>query len=137
MLRYLIVFVVGLALVLPCAAEEPGVSGLAMLRYCQAAVDIVDGRSEQLTKTQILEAGFCMGWTRGTVALMSTYEGLLGKERLFCPPEGVTNGQAIWIVLRYLQNHPEALHKSGPPLAYRAILEAFPCPAEPAAAARK
>ena len=49
---------------------------------------------------------------------------------LFCPPvdPGPSLGQAVRIVLRHLQMHPERLHGPGISLITEALRDAFPCP---------
>jgi hypothetical protein len=43
------------------------------------------------------------------------------------PIEGVTAGQAIRIVTKYLNAHPERLHRDAHILVVEALREAFPC----------
>ena len=48
-------------------------------------------------------AGVCAG----TVAAALHYSTLLEAPYKSCPPKGATNGQAIEVVVRYLEAHPE------------------------------
>ena len=46
----------------------------------------------------------------------------------FCSPrEGISNGQMRAIVTKYLNDHPEELHRSGGFLVMQAVVKAFPC----------
>jgi hypothetical protein len=48
-------------------------------------------------------------------------------EALFCIPQEVTNGQAVRVVVAYIDKHPEHLHESFNLLAILALGEAWPC----------
>ena len=55
----------------------------------------------------------------------------MGSKTVFCPPEtNISNGQAVRILIRYLEQNPEILHKLAFLLANGAFMEAFPCQAE-------
>ena len=72
------------------------------------------------------DAGFCMGYLGGIVdAMMGQPPGILG--RTACFPEHVTAGQTRDVVMRYLEQHPDARHYSAASIAATALMEAFPC----------
>jgi Rap1a immunity proteins len=50
------------------------------------------------------------------------------RSKLACFPDGVTAGQTIDVVRKYLKDHPENRHHSAVSITMRAFLEAFPCP---------
>ncbi len=56
-------------------------------------------------------------------AIATNLLGLTG----YCRPEGVTRGQIMDIVKKYLAGHPEERHLPAVVLYYHAIIEAFPC----------
>ena len=71
--------------------------------------------------------GYCLGVTQGvrqTLAIQN--EGLPAVDRT-CIPEGMTNGQGVRIVLKFLQDHPADLQKPAVFLVYRAYRAAYPC----------
>ena len=45
-----------------------------------------------------------------------------------CPPVDATNDESARIVYKYLEDHPEELHKRNTFLIRNALLEAWPCP---------
>jgi hypothetical protein len=47
---------------------------------------------------------------------------------LTCLPDGVSYDQIVRVVVKYLQSHPERLHRRGKGLAVEALSAAFPCP---------
>jgi hypothetical protein len=79
------------------------------------------------------QAGLCIGFVDG----FQQFEQLTDiarkapqNSRLICIPDGVTNGQSVKVVVRYLDQHPEALHKFAGLLVFEALTDAFPCSAE-------
>jgi len=64
---------------------------------------------------------FADGMCRGVVM------GVIEVSPKVCPSEGVTLAQAVRIVLKFLQDHPERLHLRGSELAEDALSKAFPC----------
>ncbi|MBP1749190.1 MAG: hypothetical protein H6Q52_1729 [Deltaproteobacteria bacterium] len=65
-------------------------------------------------------AGRCLGEVNGVSNTMFHY-------KTICPPNGVSAGQTVVIVLRYLRAHPEDLHMNSSLLIMGALSEAFPC----------
>lgn len=49
------------------------------------------------------------------------------RNTLFCPSQGVTRGQTIRIVVKWMEDHPEQLDLPGAILVQRSMREAFPC----------
>jgi hypothetical protein len=45
----------------------------------------------------------------------------------FCIPKGVTMGQMIAVVVKYVDEHPEDMHSEFLFLAHEALLTAWPC----------
>ena len=64
---------------------------------------------------------------QGMLHMNRVYVYHLKGAALFCPPDGTTNGQAVRIVVKYLRDHPEELHKHDSVLAFTALKAAFPC----------
>jgi len=88
----------------------------------------VVGRDIGVTAQQGIDGGRCMGLVISL--LQAGVYGLLKERWMFCAPEGVTDGQAMKVVLRFLDNHPERLHQPALTLAVVALQEAWPCPKE-------
>lgn len=49
----------------------------------------------------------------------------------FCAPEHVRKGEIVDVVLKYLNDHPEQLHKSRIDVTVDALKASFPCPKKP------
>jgi hypothetical protein len=46
---------------------------------------------------------------------------------LVCIPKGVTTGQKIAVVVKYIDEHPEDMHLKFKLLVHEALLKAWPC----------
>jgi hypothetical protein len=55
------------------------------------------------------------------IAIVDNYESLL------CIPEGTTDDQVIEVVKKYLNEHPEQLHRNASIPVVKALGRAFPC----------
>jgi len=99
--------------------------GNELLRQCEDT--IVDANSlYDHDKIRIFSAGACFGLMQGITHLNLFYQNK--KNPLFClPGDGITNGQAARVVIKYLRDHPEKLHEIGSLLAIAAFVQAFPC----------
>jgi hypothetical protein len=76
----------------------------------------------------------CAGYINGITDLNSIYRkffseaGFGENAGLFClPNDGIETGQAVRIVVKYLEANPEILHHSRRTLAVEALMKAFPC----------
>jgi hypothetical protein len=93
-------------------------SGFANLEYCKYS-------PQHYPKlTAIYETGFHDGYCNGVVSgtLIA-----LGLSHAICLPYGVTNGQALRVVINYMEQHPELLHHDLAELAADASRIAFAC----------
>jgi hypothetical protein len=106
-----------------CMAEVE--DGNKLLTDCGALVSFLDRQS--IDSTNSTGMGFCSGLMQGLIHMNQIYGHSLKDKALFCTPDGVNNGQAARIVVKYLRAHPEELHKPGSILAFAALKEAFPC----------
>jgi Rap1a immunity proteins len=66
-------------------------------------------------------------WTH--VRCLAFIQGLLsgvgGKET--CPPKEVTGGQAVAVIIKYIEARPERMHEQFGDLALEALTAAWPC----------
>jgi hypothetical protein len=95
-----------LALALLGATSSAMADGIDDLPGCKAAT----GR----------DAGFCMGIVEG---LMWSLPGW----GVVCLPKGVTTGEGLKVLVKYMEDHPEELHDRTAELAFRAFVKAWPC----------
>jgi hypothetical protein len=103
-------------------------NGNKLLADCGAALAIVDGGEQSLDTSRLIGAGLCLGFMQGIGLMNDFYQiSALKGAALFCRPNGVNNGQTARIVVKYLRDHPEELHKDELSLTLTALRAAFPC----------
>jgi len=93
------------------------------------AVDIVSSGNNFTSRCDPAPDAWIDGFCRGYIAGLSE-PGPLLVAAPNCPPKGATYGQDYLIVLKYIHNHPEEMHKETSILVLEALREAFPCPAK-------
>jgi hypothetical protein len=96
------------------ATSSPN-SGAAVIEACEQAA-----RSTAWVDRLIFDAGFCMGIVAATMwSLRGT--------NLLCFPKGVTTGNCLRVLIKYMDDHPEELHMHAADLDVRAFVKAWPC----------
>ncbi|MES1993759.1 MAG: Rap1a/Tai family immunity protein [Pseudomonadota bacterium] len=66
------------------------------------------------------QSGLFRGYIGGVVDV--------GDGILFCIPTGVTRGQYVAVVAKYIKAHPEKWNQDASALVVNAMTKAFPCP---------
>ena len=74
---------------------------------------------ELCDESNIYNDGVCAGYVIG---ISDRING-----EVACIPDGVTSGQAVSIVKKYLKKNPEELHYTAHSLVAFALIKAFPC----------
>jgi len=115
-----------LLLLVPVAqAQEP--SGDKLLQACGAVVKEQDGLT--VSPTESVLSLWCMGYLGGFLDSLSMTAPLITPGRkIVCPPkEGIRSPHAARILVKYLRENPEELHKSGRVSLLIALVKVFPC----------
>jgi len=121
---FIVLFVGSFCFVSPTLVEADGNHFLKSCNAFLAGLDSHEGIN--YSGLQYIEAGHCSGFIKGIMEFNRLYQ--LGSEPFFCLPENsIPNVQAIRIVVKYLRDHPERLHKNALFLVVDAFVEAFPC----------
>ena len=112
-------------------ATNPAVAaandGNALLRQCTEAIKIMEGIADP-DSIDFGQAGHCMGEVNGFAGASAFYEKRPGAPRAICfPDDGITIGQSVRVVEKYLREHPQELHESSTVLLFGAFLSAYPC----------
>ena len=105
-----LVTLAALAMLLGSPASYAYTSGNKLAGYCE-------------DKDPYFGSGFCHGYIAG-VGSMLTWA---SERNRICVPDGVTGGQVVSIVRKYLKENPESLHESADLLVTVALGKAFPC----------
>ena len=115
------ILVLAMTLTAPALAQSDP-SANYMLPHCRDWIDRVPTKPADTAL-----AGICAG----TVAAALHYSTLLEAPYKSCPPKGTTNGQAIEVVVRYLEAHPEVRDQDFRMLTLSALRTTWPCPRSP------
>ena len=98
------------------ARYEGALTGYDILEFCT------------MPKKASYPEGVCLGFTNGVEEGYMVGAILHGvTKKSFCKPKGVTRGQLILIVVKYLKDNPERLHYQATQLILEAMTQAFPC----------
>ena len=117
------ILVLAMALTVPALAQnDPSANTDYMLPHCRNWIDRVPTKPADTAL-----AGICAG----TVAAALHYSTLLEEPHKSCPPKGVTNGQAIEVVVRYLEARLEVWDQDFRMLTLSALRTTWPCPRSP------
>jgi len=117
------ILVLAMVLAAPALAQsDPSANTSTMLPHCRNWIDRVATKPADTAL-----AGVCAG----TVAAALHYSTLLEAPYKSCPQKGVTNGQAIEAVVRYLEAHPEMWDQDFRMLSLSALRNTWPCPRSP------
>jgi hypothetical protein len=97
--------------------QENPIDGNWLLTSCQIALKHLDDPQTTLSYLDAVRIGYCEGITQGA--------GYVSPK--VCTGEDVILVQAIRVVVKYLQDHPEELDQRNSVLVERALAKAFPC----------
>jgi len=68
----------------------------------------------------------CLGYISGAVQQLQLLQ-MLQPKQFACIPTGVTNGQIVDVVVKYLRDHPENRQWSASFFVTNALVTAWPC----------
>ena len=108
------------------SVHAEGQDGSFLLQACDAAIKQSDGG--ELSQQESLAALYCASYISGFLDAMSlTAFSTKGQKNVCTPDQGIANDQAARILVKYLRENPEILHKSARTSLYVALAKAFPC----------
>lgn len=108
------------------AAEEGRVTnGNDLLIACKDFINAeVDSSAERFNM------GYCAGMVPAVGNTFAIFQVVKPEAAIVClPKQQFTQGQAIRVVIKYLENHPERLHEDPMKLTVLAYMNAYPCKA--------
>ena len=123
-----VVFLIGLSTNVALARPH---DGNELLQDCNAAIAAID-HSETSKPSDALEVGLCLGRVGGVMDTMLVWQIAddAHKQEPFwgsCIPADVSPTQAVRVVLKYLNDHPEELNRGDSTLVMSGLSKAFPC----------
>ena len=95
--------------------------GNHLLQKCKAT------ELKHTTPSEDIDWGYCMGTVHGVGSTIRDLGSFLPPNLRICIPDGVTTGQNVKVVLKYLKDNPEQLHRDDTVLIHFALRKAFPC----------
>lgn len=111
-------------LLILCGTAHAQTTGEGILQKCKGIS----------SKPTAFDDGFCAGYIEGVLATVYMWEAndevakrTHDSDVKFCIPDTVTNGQIILVFMKYLEDHPEELHRPANTLFVIAMRKAFPC----------
>jgi Rap1a immunity proteins len=124
--------IIGLALTALMAtmawAAEDFTSTNYMLPECRHVLDRLghDGfdRQGSIPSDGPFGGGYCMGQIHGFAFMLQRNPGPLWCALI---PKGVTEGQMLMVVVRYIEARPNRMHESFDLLTAEALVDAWPC----------
>jgi hypothetical protein len=111
MTRYAVAIL--LALTMPASAEDTTTAN-QMLPGCKGLLE-----DRMTSGVSVYQQGRCGGYVASLVYGVGEQE--------FCSPKGVSIGQALAVVVKYIEARPERMHESFGLLAVEAMQAAWPC----------
>jgi hypothetical protein len=100
-------------------------SGNYYLPFCKAATQ--RQHPANVTLDEVFGEGLCMG----ILTVLFSFPEALAPAKRSCPPAGSTKGQALRVVVAYLDARPAMLHEDFVVLATNALRDAWPCRGKP------
>jgi hypothetical protein len=102
-----------LALTMPASAQDTTTAN-QMLPGCKGLLD-----NRMTSGVSVYQQGRCGGYVASLVYGVGEQE--------FCSPKEVSIGEAVAVVVKYIEARPERMHEQFGALAIEALTEAWPC----------
>nr|WP_314492379.1 Rap1a/Tai family immunity protein [uncultured Pseudomonas sp.] len=103
------------------ATAAPVATGNELLQWCKNVLSNNEAESTSYT------AGYCTAVVITVGDLVKSINHDLGPKLQICVPSGVSNGQMVRILVKYLEANPEKHHINATTLTILATQQAFPC----------
>jgi len=108
-------------------ATQYYVTASKMADDCRVAVRVLNSRG-QAGMPDSGSTALCVGYVTGVLdGFLSFQSWRPSKVNQICLPEAVEAGQAVKMVMKYIDAHPEELHLPAPDIVWAAMHDAFPC----------
>ncbi len=109
------------------SSSEVRASGNELLAECNLVIRMMDDGVAPSAR-EGPKVGRCLGMMQGITSLNMVYQVKDRDSALFClPSNGISNGQAARIVVKYMRDNPSELHNEQSLVAIAAFIDAYPC----------
>lgn len=110
-----------------CIAAASPSDGNELLMSCKRFLKVIDGTPQ--FDNDDFKSGQCIGRVSGIKATMHMYTDAEGSpnDLRACFPSGVTDGQAVRVVVKFLEDNPRILNSNSNTITMVALQSAFPC----------
>jgi hypothetical protein len=113
------------ALILMCFNTTPV---FAQLETGDQLLRMLTGQDSNEVKA-LMDRTYSAGYVSGTIDSYMTLSDANPSARSICfPKQGISNAQAIQIIIKWQKEHPERLHEAARTNVLEALRTAFPCP---------
>jgi len=114
-----------LVLILACFITTPV---FAQLERGDQLLWMLTGQDSNEVKA-LMDRTYSAGYVSGTIDSYMVLSDANPSDRFICfPKQGISNHQAIQIIIKWLKEHPERLHETARINVLEALRTAFPCP---------
>ena len=121
--QILLFVIVSFFFVLPSSSYAYYLSGNELLEDCLESMKILNSEK----KNNPFKAGICMGYIEASYDMSDFITIAAHMNETICMEQGISTGQLVGIVVKYLKENPEKLHEQGASLVWMALTGAFPC----------
>ena len=130
-MRYAHILAIGLIATVICAWSAAAVENAQELAgFCESLEQVAKGAKREIYIPRTREALTCWGYMQAMqdLSVLSDEDGhrLMGA----CPPEYASTLQLVQSFVRYARSHRSELPGNAVIVVFRAMREAYPCPAE-------
>jgi len=112
------------------AIGTAAIDGNEVLDRCKTYIRTIDN-AQAVSQSDYVDGGFCVGYVTGVIDdhfMWQVNEGSpTDPTKHFCMPDGATPGQAVRVVVKWLEDHPARLHERAIGLVLSALRESFTC----------
>lgn len=117
---FFLLIILGLGATLSAHAQGYTLTGNDFLHRCDGPFS---NDAEKLAYTS-----FCTGYIQGLQQMQQVVIDLRNVQPLYCEPTQSGNYEQLErVVVKWLKNNPEQLHRDARVLVTRALMDAFPC----------
>ena len=113
-----LVTITALAMLLASSNSHAFITGNNLVEYC-------DDYEQYEQDGGSFRGGYCYGFVGGITQTLHVSD--KSDKNKICASENVTQKQVVSIVRKYMEEHPEMLHKRADMLVIIALRIAFPC----------